>query len=138
MDPFALIMLGMLVAIVIAILLLGRYHPRSGSDVLDWKPSRSVEMEVQNEIDDLDQMLEATNARRRARGQPELTEESMRARVAEDLREQTQRLERHRADEEVQQMLAAKNERRRRRGEPEVTEDEFRAEVEAEQSRRPR
>jgi hypothetical protein len=138
MDPFALIMLGMLAAIVIAIVLLGRYHPRSGSDVLDWKPTRSAEMEVENELDDVEQMLEATNARRRARGEPELTEEGMRERVAEDLREQTERLERYRSDEDVQQMLAAKNERRRRRGEPELTEEEFRAEVEGEQSRRSR
>ena len=99
MDPFALIMLGMLVAIVIAILLLGRYHPRSGSDVLDWKPSRSVEMEVQNEIDDLDQMREAVNRRRRARGEAELTEEALRARVAEDQAE-TLRLRARASDDE--------------------------------------
>ena len=136
MDPFAVIMLGIVVALLIAILLLGRYHPRSGADLLDWKPSRSAELEVQNEIDDLDQMLEATNARRRARGEGELTEASMRERVAEDLREQNERIERYRDQQDLTQMLEAKNERLRRRGEPEITEAEFRAQIEAEQARR--
>jgi hypothetical protein len=81
MDPFALIMLGIVVSLVVAVLLLGRYHPMSGSEVLDWKPTRSPEVEAQNEIDDLEQMLEAANARRRARGAPELTEGELRARV---------------------------------------------------------
>jgi hypothetical protein len=136
MDPFAVIMLGIVVALLIAILLLGRYHPRSGAELLDWKPSRSAELEVQNEVDDLEQMLEATNARRRARGEAELTEDSMRERVADDLREQTERIERYRDQQDLTQMLEAKNERLRRRGEPEITEAEFRAQVEAEQTRR--
>ena len=81
MDPFALIMLGIVVALILFVLLLGRYHPRSGSDVLRWQPTRTPEMEVQNEIDDLDQMLEVTNEKRRRRGQPELTEAQLRADV---------------------------------------------------------
>jgi hypothetical protein len=123
---------------LIGILLLGRYHPRSGAELLNWNPTRSAELEVQNEIDDLEQMLEATNARRRARGEQELTEETMRQRVAEDIREQNERIERYRDDEDLRQMLDAKNERRRRRGEPEITEAEFRAQVEEEQARRSR
>ena len=91
MDPFALIMLGIVVSLVVAVLLLGRYHPMSGSEVLDWKPARSPELEAQNELDDLDQMLEAQNERRRRRGDPELTEEQIRADVAEELRAQEQR-----------------------------------------------
>ena len=136
MDPFAAIMLGLVVALLIGVLLLGRYHPKSGAELLDWSPTRSAELEVQNEIDDLEQMLEATNARRRARGEAELTEESMRERVAEDLREQNDRIERYREQEDVRQMLEAKNERLRRRGEPEITEAEFRAQIESEQTRR--
>jgi hypothetical protein len=130
MDPFALIMLGIVVSLVIAILLLGRYHPMSGNDVLDWKPTRSPEIEAQNELDDLDQMLEAANARRRARGDAELTEEGVQASVREDLRDQTARRAAYRDQEDIRQMLDAKNERRRRRGEPEVSEAEFRASVE--------
>ena len=84
MDPFALIMLGGVAGLVIVLLLLGRFYPGSGAEQLDWRPTRSVEVEVQNEIDDADQMREAVNRRRRARGEAELTEEDIRARVAED------------------------------------------------------
>jgi len=138
MDAFALIIFGMMAALIIFVLLLGRYHPRSGKDVLDWKPTRSPEVEVQNEIDDLDQMLEATNSRRRARGESELTEAGLRHQVADELKEANQRRERYLADndlrdEDMRQMLDATNERRRRRGEAEVTEAEYRASVDAEQ-----
>ncbi len=87
MDPFALIMLGGVAGLVIVLLLLGRFYPGSGAEQLDWRPTRSAEVEVQNEIDDLDQMREAVNRRRRARGETELTEDDLHERVAEDLRE---------------------------------------------------
>jgi hypothetical protein len=90
-DPFAAIMLGGVAVLLVALLLLGRFYPGSGAQQLDWHPTRSPELEVQNEIDDVDQMREAVNRRRRARGQAELTEDDLRARVAEDLAE-TQRL----------------------------------------------
>jgi hypothetical protein len=83
-DPFALIMLGLVGGLVIVLLLLGRFYPGSGAQQLDWRPTRSVEVEVQNEIDDFDQMREAVNRRRRARGQAELTEDELHERVAED------------------------------------------------------
>lgn len=76
---------------VLAVLLLGRFYPGSGAEQLDWRPTRSPELEAANEVDDLDQMREAVNRRRRARGQAELTEGDLRARVAEDLAE-TQRM----------------------------------------------
>ena len=74
MDPFALIMLGIVGGLLVAFLLLGRFYPGSGAQQLDWRPTRSAEVELQNEIDDEEQMFEAINARRRARGQAELTE----------------------------------------------------------------
>ena len=69
-------MLGIVGGLLVALVLLGLYHPRTGAQTLDWRPTRSAEVEVQNEIDDLDQLLEATNARRRARGEAELTEDA--------------------------------------------------------------
>lgn len=81
MDPFALIMLGIVGGLLLWVLFLGLYHPRTGSDVLRWRPTRSAELELQNEIDDVDQMLEAANARRRARGEAELTEDEYRSRL---------------------------------------------------------
>jgi hypothetical protein len=86
-DPFALIMLAIVGGLLVAFLLIGRFYPGSGAKQLDWRPTRSVDVEVQNEIDDEAQMREAINVRRRARGEDELTEEDVRARVADDVAE---------------------------------------------------
>lgn len=131
MDPFAVIILGGLGGLVVACLLIGKYYPGNGSDVLDWKPTRSPEVEAQNEIDDLEQMLEAANRRRRARGAAELTEDSMRAAVAEDVRETHKRKDEYVAAQEIHQMLEIKNRRRARKGLPAITEAQFRADLEA-------
>src|SRR3954447_12335084 len=48
LDPFAVIMLGGTALIVIALMLIGAFHPRSGADVLRWRPTRSPEVEAQN------------------------------------------------------------------------------------------
>jgi hypothetical protein len=48
--------------------------------------TRSPELEAELELDDVDQMLEAQNERRRASGRPERTEEDIRRQVAEDER----------------------------------------------------
>jgi hypothetical protein len=53
---------------------------------VDWKLTRSPEVEAELELDDVDQMLAAQNERRRASGRPERTEEDIRAQVAEDER----------------------------------------------------
>jgi hypothetical protein len=79
------------VLIVGIFLAIGKYHPRSGAEVLDWKPTRSYEDEVQLEMDDVDQMLEAQNERRRRSGRAELSEDQMRAEVAAEERAQEER-----------------------------------------------
>jgi hypothetical protein len=68
------------------LLALGRWYPGSGAEQVDWRPTRSPEVEAELELDDVDQMLEAQNARRRATGRPERTEEDVRIQVAEDER----------------------------------------------------
>ena len=83
---FVLGTLGVLAFIVGALLLVGHLYPGSASDLVDWTPTRSPEVEVQNEIDDVRQMLEAQNEMRRRRGAPEITEADLDARVAEDER----------------------------------------------------
>jgi hypothetical protein len=128
-DPFAVIMLGILGGLVVGLLLLGLFHPRTGAETLDWRATRSAELQVQNEIDDLDQMLEAANARRRRRGDPELTEDSLRADIGAQMAESTKRREDHLADLEVVQMLDAKNARRRAKGLPEITVEEYKASI---------
>jgi hypothetical protein len=133
-----LIMTVLIGGLLVWVIFLGLYHPRSGSDVLDWRPTRSPELEAQNEVDDLDQMLEAANERRRRRGEAELTEAAVEARVMEDQRRRRAMRDAYLADQEtegqvaadVAQMLARVNDGRRRRGEPELTADEYRAEIE--------
>jgi hypothetical protein len=72
---------AILLFLVGVLLLVGRFYPGSGADLLDWRPTRSPELEVQNEIDDVRQMLEAQNEMRRRRGVPEMTEYDLRERV---------------------------------------------------------
>ena len=66
---------GLLAFFVITVLLLGVFSNRSARDYLDWKPTRSPEVEAQNEIDDVEQMIAAQNELRRKRGAPEITRE---------------------------------------------------------------
>jgi hypothetical protein len=68
------------------LVLVGHFYPGSNAELLDWKPTRSPELEVQNEIDDVRQMMEAQNELRRRRGVPEMTEAELRQKVAEDER----------------------------------------------------
>ncbi len=86
MDEFSIFVLGMGVLALAVFLALGRWYPGSGAEQVDWRPTRSPELEAQNELDDVDQMLETQNERRRASGRPELTEDDIRERVAEDER----------------------------------------------------
>ena len=126
-----MIIFGGVAIIVIFILLLGRFYPGSGADVLDWKPNHAaLETQIENEIDDIEQMIEAANERRRRRGKPELSERQLRAEVAAEQRDLHTQREARLEREEIDQLLALKNERRRAKGQPEITEDEFRASLE--------
>ena len=126
-----------LVLLVGALLALGRFYPGSGADVLDWKPTRSIEAEAELELDDIDQMLAAQNERRRRRGQPERSLEEVELGVAQGLREQQARLEAYRASlesdaaatEDLEELLAITNQRRAKRGLPALTAEGLRAEL---------
>jgi hypothetical protein len=131
-DPLGAIMLAIGAGFLAGLVLLGLFHPRTGAQTLDWKPTRSAELEVQNEIDDLDQMLEAANARRRRRGEAELTEEGLRASIGADLAETAKRRDDDLEDLDIAQMLDAKNARRRAKGLPEITAEAYRAQIESE------
>jgi hypothetical protein len=95
---FSWVMIGIFVAFLGGILFLGVYSPRSGADVLDWRPTRSPEAEAQNEADDIAQMLEASNALRRARGAAERTEDEVADAVHADQRELDRAYRRRRAE----------------------------------------
>ena len=73
MDAFTLVSGGLVAFFLIAAVLLGVFSKRSALDILDWKPTRSPEVEAENEIDDVEQMLEAQNELRRRLGKPERT-----------------------------------------------------------------
>ena len=81
MDGFAFVVLVCGIAVLVVLMLLGRYYPGSGAEQLDWKPTRSIETEIQLELDDVDQMIEAQNERRRRTGRPERSEDEVRADV---------------------------------------------------------
>jgi hypothetical protein len=92
-TALAWVVVGLFGLLIVLVLILGVYYPGTGADVLDWRPTRSPELEAQLELDDVDQMLEAQNERRRRTGRPELTLEDFERRVEEDraLRERHRR-----------------------------------------------
>lgn len=101
MDEFGVFVLGSLLVIGLIFLAIGKWYPGSGAEQVDWRPTRSPELEAELELEDVDQMLEAQNARRRARGSPEITEDDIQAQVAEDeawRRQQLQRMHGKRDD----------------------------------------
>jgi hypothetical protein len=78
--------LGAVAFMVIVLVIVGHFYPGSSADLVDWFPTRSPEVEAQNEIDDVRQMMEAQNEMRRRRGAPEMTEDELHRGVAEDER----------------------------------------------------
>jgi hypothetical protein len=80
-----------LALLLVVFLGIGKWYPGTGADVLDWQPTRSYEDEIRLEIEDIDEMLEASNERRRRTGRPELTEDQVRLEVEKDLMEQQER-----------------------------------------------
>jgi hypothetical protein len=82
-DVFTVVFGGTLLFFVVFVLLLGVFSKRSARDYLDWKPTRSPEVEAQNEIDDVEQMIAAQNELRRKRGAPEITREEIEERWRE-------------------------------------------------------
>ena len=80
-----------LALLLVVFLAIGKWYPGTGADVLDWQPTRSYEDEIRLEIEDIDEMLEASNERRRRSGRPELTEEQVRSEVERDLLDQQRR-----------------------------------------------
>jgi hypothetical protein len=77
--------LGLLVLLFLIMVALTRAFDRNSvAEIIDWKPTRSPEVEAQNEVDDVRQMIEAQNAYRRRRGAPEITEEDVERQARED------------------------------------------------------
>lgn len=119
-------------------ILIGKFSSRRGmEEALGWKSARDVvERREALDAEDVHGMIAARNARRRARGEREVTLEEMEYQVSVELREQRERRERYLADWREQQvnerdldgLLEATNARRRARGELERTREQARDE----------
>jgi hypothetical protein len=135
-DPFAVVILSGIALVVVSVWLVGRFYPGSGLEQIGMRTAREIaETREALEAEDLEQMLAAHNARRRARGEPEVSAYDLEMRVAGEVREHHQELERlvarqrNLAERDLDQLLAATNARRRARGLPERTLDEVREEL---------
>jgi hypothetical protein len=82
---FVLLTIGLLVVLFGIMVVLARaFEGHSSRDLLDWKPARSPEVEAQNEIDDVQQMIDAQNEYRRKRGAKAITEADVQRQAMED------------------------------------------------------
>jgi hypothetical protein len=101
MDEFGVFVFGALVVVFLVFLAIGKWYPGSGAEQVDWKPTRSYEDEIRLELEDVDQMIEAQNERRRATGRPEISEEGVRAEVEAEEEWRKQQAERYKREEEA-------------------------------------
>jgi hypothetical protein len=76
-DTFTLVSTVLVGALIVTVILLGIFSKRSALEILDWKPTRSPQVEASNEVDDIEQMVAAQNELRRRRGKPERTLEDI-------------------------------------------------------------
>src|SRR5688500_16800732 len=110
---FELAVLGGLLALFLVFYAIGKYSTRTPEEYLDWKPTRSIELEIELEQDDVRQMIEAQNERRRRDGRPLIDEEAFRNQVEMTTREQRAEAEARRQEqEELRERLGDKEYRR--------------------------
>jgi hypothetical protein len=99
-DEFSLFVFGAIVVVVGIFLAIGKWYPGSGAEQVDWRPTRSYEDEIRLELEDVDQMIEAQNERRRASGRREITEDEIRAEVEEAERWRKEQSQRYQGDQD--------------------------------------
>lgn len=135
-DVFATIMFGGVAALILALMAIGHFYPGTGAEQLGWGPTRSPELEAQNDVDDLQQMFDAANERRRRKGLRELALADVEQSTRDFQREQAARSAAYAeqragaggdADEEIAQMLERVNARRERRGQLTLTREQYEA-----------
>jgi hypothetical protein len=128
-DSFAIAVFGILAVIVVWVWMLGRANQNRGMEQFGLRSARRItEDQEALEAEDLAQMLEAHNARRRRRGEADLTVADLERQVMDDRAEQSRRRERYLADQDLDELLEATNARRRARGLPERSRDDVRRE----------
>ena len=113
---FELVVLGGLIAAFLVFYAIGKYSTATPAEYLDWKPTRSIETEIDLELQDVAQMIEAQNERRRRDGRPLIDEELYRNQVEMATREQREQAEKYRRErDELREELGEKEFRRRER-----------------------
>src|ERR671916_2486788 len=111
---FELAVIGGLLALVLIFYAIGKYSSATPAEFLDWKPTRSVETEIELELQDVSQMIEAQNERRRRDGRPLIEEDAYRNQVEMATKEQRERADAARlAQEELRTEIGDKEFRRR-------------------------
>lgn len=129
MSTFSVIVLAGFLVVIVFVVILGKANERAPLDQFGLRSPREItETREALDVEDLQQMLDAHNERRRRRGDPEVTVEQLERQVVDDRREQARRREELLADRELDQLLEATNARRRQRGLPERTREEVRRE----------
>jgi hypothetical protein len=128
-DPFAVAIAVLLVGLVLVLVFIGHKAPASGLEQLGWKSAREV-MERREALDakDVEQMVAARNARRRARGEREESLQEVEMWVMGDLSEQQRRREAYLAERDLAELLEVTNARRRSKGLPERSREDVRRE----------
>jgi hypothetical protein len=79
---FLIMVIGLPATLLAIALLAGHFYRGRDAELLDWQPTRSATTEVNLELGEIDQMLEAQNRSRRRRGLPERSLEDVIGREA--------------------------------------------------------
>lgn len=117
------------VLVILFVVLLGRANQNAPLEQFGLRSAQEIaETRESLDAEDLQQMLEAHNERRRRRGEPERTVEDLELQVMNDRREQGRRREALMAERELDQLLEVTNARRRARGLPERTREDVQRE----------
>jgi hypothetical protein len=128
-DPFAIVLLVGLGGLVLWVWMLGRSNHARGLERMGLRSAREITEDREAlEAEDLVQMLEAHNARRRRRGEADVTVADLELWVAQDFGEQQRRREQYLAERELDELLEATNARRRAGGLPERTREDVKRE----------
>jgi hypothetical protein len=128
-DAFTVVILAGVLIVVVFVVILGKANEGAPLNHLGLRSAQEItETKESLDADDLMQMLEAHNARRRARGERERSVEDIELQVMNDVNDQRRRRDALMADRELDQLLDATNARRRARGLPERTREEVRRE----------
>jgi hypothetical protein len=111
---FELVVVGGLLAAFIAFYAIGKYSNATPAEFLDWKPTRSYETEIELELQDVQQMIDAQNERRARDGRPLIDADAYRNLVEMEGADEVARRERLRLEqEELREELGEKEYRRR-------------------------